>query len=58
MVCKLKGWIDKGEHYDVPNLKEDGKGNVMCKLKGWMDKCGHYVEIRGWMQKGAIRCAN
>ena len=45
MMCKLKGWIDKGGHYD-------GKGNVMCKLKGWMDK-GHYVAIRGWMM-----CAN
>ena len=43
MMCKLKG---------------DAKGNGMCKLKGWMAKCGHYVEIKGWMQKGAITCAN
>ena len=31
----------------------------MCKLKGWMDKDGHYdVEIKGWMQKVALSCAN
>ena len=27
----------------------------MCKLKGGMGKGGHYdVEIKGWMQKGAM----
>ena len=31
---------------------------MMCKLKGRMDKGGHYVEIKGWMQKGALWCAN
>ena len=31
---------------------------MMCKVKGLMDKGGHYdVEIKGWMQKGAISCA-
>ena len=36
----------------------DGKGgNMMCKLKGQMDKGGH-VELKGWMQTGAICCAN
>ena len=25
IMCKLKGWIDKGEHYDV-------------EMKGWMEK--------------------
>ena len=36
----------------------DGKGGIMCKLKGRMDKGGQYdVEIKGWMQKGAILCA-
>ena len=25
MMCKLKGWMDKGEHYDV-------------EIKGWMEK--------------------
>ena len=25
MMCKLKGWMDKGEHYDV-------------EMKGWMEK--------------------
>ena len=30
-------------------------GILMCKLKGQMDKGGHYdVEIKGWMQQGAI----
>ena len=38
----------------------DGKGGIMmCKLKGRMDKGGHYyVEMKGWMQKGALLCAN
>ena len=35
------------------------RGIMMCKLKGRMDKIGHYdVEMKGWMQKEAIRCAN
>ena len=30
-------------------------GIIMCKLKGQTDKRGHYdVEIKGWMQKGAL----
>ena len=33
-MCKLKGWMDKGEHYDV-------------QIKGWMQKGGHYdVQIK------------
>ena len=39
----------------------DAKGGIMmCKLKGRIDKGGHYeVEIKGWMQKGALAgCAN
>ena len=34
----------------------DAKEDIMmCKLKGRIDKGGHYeVEIKGWMQKGAI----
>ena len=38
---------------------------MMCKLKGRMDKGGrmdkegHYdVEMKGWMKKGALLCAN
>ena len=32
---------------------------MMCKLKGSMDKGGHYdVEIKRWMQKGALSFAN
>ena len=30
------------------------RGIMMWKLKRWMDKGGHYVEMKGWMQKGAI----
>ena len=34
MMCKLKGRMDKGGHYDV-------------EMKGWMQKGGHYyVEIK------------
>ena len=29
MMCKFKGRIDKGGHYDV-------------EMKGWMQKGGHY----------------
>ena len=33
----------------------DAKRDMMCKLNGHMDKGGHYdVEIKGWMQQGAI----
>ena len=32
---------------------------MMCKLKGGMDQRGHYdVEIKGWIEKGAILFAN
>ena len=32
---------------------------MMCKLKGWMDKGGHFdVEMKGWMEKLALQCAN
>ena len=39
MMCKLKGRMDKGGHYDVEmkGLMQNG-GIIMCKLKGWMDK--------------------
>ena len=34
MMCKLKGRMDKGRHYDV-------------EMKGWMQKGGHYyVQIK------------
>ena len=48
--------MDKGGHYECANEKVDTKrGIMMCKFKGWMDKGGHYdVEIKGWMQQGAI----
>ena len=30
-------------------------GDMMCKLKGRIHKGEHYdVEIKGWMQKGAL----
>ena len=32
---------------------------MMCKLKGRDAKGGHYdVEMKGWMQKGALSGAN
>ena len=34
IMCKLKGQMDKGGHYDV-------------EMKGWMQKGGHYyVQIK------------
>ena len=35
-------------------------GIMMCKLKGRMDKGGHDddVEMKGWMKRGALSCAN
>ena len=38
----------------------DAKGGIMmCKLKGVLDKGGHYdVQMKGWMQQGAIQCAH
>ena len=56
MMCKLKGWMDKGGHYDVEMKGWMQKGGItMCKLKGRMDKGGHYdVEMKGWMEKVAL----
>ena len=56
MMCKLKGRMDKGGHYDVEMNRWMQKwGIIMCKLKGWMDKDGHYdVKINGWMEKVAL----
>ena len=32
---------------------------MMCKLNGRMDKREHYeVEMKGWMEKVALLCAN
>ena len=38
----------------------DGKGGIMmCNLKRWMDKGVHYdEEIKGWIEKMALRCVN
>ena len=56
MMCKLKGWMDNGEHYNVEMKGVDGKNDIMmCTLKGRMEKGGHYdVQMKGWMQKGAL----
>ena len=54
MMCKLKGWMHKGERYDVEMIVDGNFGIMMCKLKGQMDKRGHYdVEMKGWMHKEA-----
>ena len=29
MMCKLKGWMDKGRHYDVQIKRADGKGRAL-----------------------------
>ena len=53
MMCKLKGRMDTGGHYDMEMKGSMQKqGIIMCKLNGWIDKDGHYVmEIKGWMEK-------
>ena len=44
-MCKLKGRMDKGGHYDV-------------EMKGWMQKGEHfYVQIKrmdGWIREGIM----
>ena len=55
MMCKLKGWMDKGGHYDVEIKSVDAKrvGITMCKFKGWMEKGGIMMcKFKGWMDKG------
>ena len=56
MMCKIKGRMDKGGHYDMEMKGWMQKGGIiMCKLKGWMDKDRHYgMEIKGWMEKVAL----
>ena len=48
MMCKLKRWLDKGEHYDVEMKGGMQKGSIMmCKFKRWTDKGEHYdVEMK------------
>ena len=60
MMCKLKGRMDKGGHYDVEMKGWMQKGGIiMCKLKGWMDKDRHYgMENKLWMEKVVLLCAN
>ena len=53
MMCKLKGWIDKGGNYVEIKMWMQKTGIIMCKLRGWMDNGGHYdMEMKGWMPKG------
>ena len=50
MMCKLKGWMDKGGHCDVEMTGWMQKGGIIrFKLKGWMDKGVHYevAKLRG-----------
>ena len=55
MMCKLKGRMHKGGHYDVEMKGWMQKRGIMCKLNGWMDKDGHYdMEIKLWMEKVAL----
>ena len=59
MMCKLKGCMDKGAHYDVEMKGWMQMGGIIrCKLKGQMHKGVHYdVEMKGWMEKVALSCA-
>ena len=52
-MCKLKGRMEKGGHYDVEMKEWMQKGGIIrCKLKGQMENVGHYdVEMKGWMKK-------
>ena len=54
MMCKLKGRMYKGGHYDEEMKGWMQKRGIMCKLNGWMDKDGHYMEIKGWIEKVAL----
>ena len=51
MMCKLKGWMDKGSHYDEQIKRADGKGRALCvEMKGWMQKGGIMMcKLKGWM---------
>ena len=40
MMWKIKGWTEKGKHFDVEMKGWMQKGILMCKLKGQMDKAG------------------
>ena len=53
-MCKLKGRMDKGGHYDVEMTGLMQKsGIIRGKLKGGMDKAVHYyVEMKGWFKRG------
>ena len=50
MMCKLKGGMDKGEHYDM-EIKKGGckRGKMIHILKGRMDNGNYYVQIMRWM---------
>ena len=53
MMLKLKGGCKRVAL--CGNQKVDANGGIMmCKLKRWMDKGGHYVEMKRWMQTGAL----
>ena len=56
MMCKLKGGMYKGGHYDMEMKGWMQKGGIIrCKLNGRMDKDGHYdVQINWWMEKVAL----
>ena len=53
MICKLKGRIDKGGHYDVEMKVWMRKCALSCeKFNRWIDKDRHYdMEIKGWTKK-------
>ena len=47
MMCKLKGRIENGGHYDVQIKSMDGKGRALCCADEKVDAKEHYdVEIK------------
>ena len=50
IMCKLKGWMDKGGNYDVEMKGWMQKaGNIRCKLKGgWIKECIMKKYKGGW----------
>ena len=57
---KLRGWMDKGGHYDVEIKRADGKGKALCCGNERVDaKGGHYgVQIKrvDGLREGIMMC--
>ena len=52
MMCKLRGWMDKGGHYECGNERVDGQGVHYDAETERVDglKGGHYdVQMKRWI---------